>query len=1538
MPPDSRPSSGARADAAAPARYRIFISSPGDVRTERALAAEVVEALQDEWAGRVMIEPYLWESRPLDAGSAFQVQIPPTTDFDLVVVVLWTRLGTPLPTDGAGKEANAAGGEAPRPTGTQLELEQALEGFEAQGRPRVLIYRKQDTPVFSAKDPDELDRQAAAYRHLLNYLDGFLGGRGQAFKRAFHEFQGPVEFASKFRGHLAEKLREEFQTENERSRAWQDCPYRGLEVFEADHARIFRGRTADTLAVVARLQERVESGCSFLLISGASGVGKSSLIRAGVRRFLTRKDLIPEASEWRVALLRPSDAGHDLGRGIVQALRREEALGEHFAPGLTESALVERFEASPTSLENEVRAALNRMDDARASETGEDERAHLLLLIDQLEEVLADAARPHVSALARALDSLCRHDECRVWVVATVRSDLRHRFESDPILGPLSAGQGTFELPPPSPAQLREIIEAPGLTAGATFEERDGRSLVERIQEDAVALDRSLPLLQFALQQLWERDVESAHGDSRLLTWEGYESLGRSEGAEAEGASSAGSPLERALTVHADRCLAQVRQVDSAAADCLGDVLFHLLRVEQGVTLRARLDAEVLNGLSAAARRLVEHLERGRLLVPHEDGRQLAHEALVLRWRTLRDYARGHRKLLESHSRIDRAAQDWHASRRDEGTPPSGDEGLLLTSDLQVAEGRALLEQHPTLSAEVTDFVSVSLERQAERLAAAEREREAGLRRTIAMLAGGIVALLIAGFLIHLTLESRRDQQRAETRGLVANALVEDSPLARRELLASIDRDVRTPGLLSAQLRALAEPVPLLELHHAGGEALDLAYAPGRDRVAALWGDGLLAAFKLDPDGELAGDVTWRRLPAGLPRGDLRWSRDGSSLTVLDAGAPHWSLTCSEGAEGSVILGPEREVRVHWGSARTASAVASASVVLWSSEHDWIVQSRLSAAPLVSGAGDTQSLQERLNAAWPSGVEGDLPVWLELSPDGASAAFAIGDRWLAWGPVDGARAWTALALPVDGEDEETPTALVWGHDGEVLGIVLDEGVPRRRVIHRDGASSWERLRSPISGDDVQLTCAARVEFLWVSGDEHGWLRTWDPDKRRVSSAWRAHAGRVRSVCVGASREWFASSGADGRVRVWRTAGGANPSLRWTAAPDSGVRDIPVDLRFSPSGDWLARLSDAPEGNLVLRLQRGAEGAQWVRAAGFQTQRAFDPRFSSDSAWLAARTSRSSSAADVRLALWALSPDGSGVDRRDLSPLPEGVLSTFALDVEGDALRVVVGRELLSCKLSELRAGGLPDWQATSGSAFEVRHGPFLSAGGETALAVGAEGQLWRWSAADDWTALGECPSEAKAPGVDWFPRPDGGGAVFVRRNGPPTALDWTTSPWKRVDLGDGGVLFAGDMDTGVDHAEATLFDTGTFVALLADRSIAAWDCGPESGVAFGAAIPMERRDEGAELISVESGAWSELGTDNAVRLWRSDDPSDPLDFPPLHSEGGGVRLAIHPAEGWLARSSNRVFLQLDRFDPDWMHAELHDSVDPRRQQSYSRQP
>jgi Novel STAND NTPase 1 len=273
--------------------FRIFVSSPGDVAEERALAQRVIARLAREWAHSLSIAPFLWEHEPLRATAAYQDEIDRLcrpSEADVVVCLLWCRFGSRLPPDIKRPDGTAYA------SGTEYELEDAVAGYaRTGGRPDLLLYKKTAKLLVDIDDPRYGER-----RNQKDDLEAFLRGWAKnpdgTAKRAVHRFESPSDFEELLERHLGKVLARHAEHAGQKPRiapSWRESPFRGLAVFEPQHAPIFFGRTAATSAVVAAVRERDTRSEGYVSVVGASGSGKSSLVRAGVLSMLMTPGVMP---------------------------------------------------------------------------------------------------------------------------------------------------------------------------------------------------------------------------------------------------------------------------------------------------------------------------------------------------------------------------------------------------------------------------------------------------------------------------------------------------------------------------------------------------------------------------------------------------------------------------------------------------------------------------------------------------------------------------------------------------------------------------------------------------------------------------------------------------------------------------------------------------------------------------------------------------------------------------------------------------------------------------------------------------------------------------------------------------------------------------------------------------------------------------------------------------------------------------------------------------------------------------------------------
>ena len=505
-----------------PKPLRIFISSPGDVSAERRRSALVVESLKKEFARFFDITAYLWEHEAMLATGHFQDVIEPPSQSDIVVLILWSRLGTPLPVNSGKREYRGLDGRAPV-TGTEWEYEDALAANRSKGAPDLLVYRSNREPQISLRDPQKKALAESQWSALESFWSRYFQAGG-VFLSAYHGFDDLEDFGDMLEAHLRQLIRSRIEKGRIEAGAdvkatWLQSPFRGLSSYEFEHAPIFFGRGAAQLKAVEQVVKNANEGKAFLLVLGASGSGKSSLVRAGLLPNLFARGVADGAGLWRRVVFKPGDASGNLFLGLAKALcedRAKEGVGlpEILGPGVTLEQLEHALRRSIDDPAFVFTPALGRVS-AEARAAGRimaHESAKLALVLDQLEEIFTDASisTEERNTFIRLAGALAKTGQ--VWVIATMRSDFWHKAAASPELVALAEGLGRMDLLPPSQAELAEMIRRPAAAAGLSFEDhpetRIGLDAV--IAEEASRDPGSLPLVSFVLDALYKADIEKA--------------------------------------------------------------------------------------------------------------------------------------------------------------------------------------------------------------------------------------------------------------------------------------------------------------------------------------------------------------------------------------------------------------------------------------------------------------------------------------------------------------------------------------------------------------------------------------------------------------------------------------------------------------------------------------------------------------------------------------------------------------------------------------------------------------------------------------------------------------------------------------------------------------------------------------------------------------------------------------------------------------------------------------------------------------------
>ncbi|MCW1913389.1 DUF4062 domain-containing protein [Luteolibacter sp. GHJ8] len=780
----------------------LFVSSPGDVRDERQAVGRIVERLQARYWNFIRLEPVLWEKEPLRATAHFNEELIRPSDCDLFVGILWSRLGSPLPSQFNRKDGTRFD------SGTEWELEEATEAFEerakkdpTKAKPDILVYRRISEPPTG--DPAQEGARKEQRKKLDAFCERFFFNKDKTIRRAFSPYESVDEFSSLFEQHLEKLLLRHihFQRglaeEAVRPLPLEGSPFKGLGAFEFEDAPLFFGRNRPISEALAKLKENHAAGHAFLLIYGGSGYGKSSLMKAGLAPRLMAEGYLPEVGTWCGCGLRPVEGTspplETLARALVDALPdlaklRDTSSSTPSPAPSAKSAKGKRGKKQQQAAKSPVKQAEAVWDSARLMRTlGKPEEiafgiaaivaaldrvsagkpAQLLILVDQLEEIFTakDVTQEMQDQWFHVLAALAMSR--RIWVVATMRSEFFPRVPEHRDLFQLVRHGGGYILSPPELPELHQIIRYPALSAGLQFERhpQNGRDLSEQVYQDAAEAHDALPLLEFTLEELYQRRRD------HVLTWTAYEELGGLAGAIAKRAQETYDALpSETRSEAAQRIFGELVTIDTG---------------NEGPATRRRTRRSLLEDAHPGAPGFIGAFVEAKLLVTSEENGAavvtLAHEALITHWPVLKQWIEDHRDLLLARRRLEDATRLWTDGRK--STRFYLTEGRLAEAERVTSSGVF------RLSEDEEDLVRVSRIR---------------ARRKLRMFQGATV--VFAGLAIGagaLGMVAREKQQQAE----VAEDKANNSAAETRRSLAAADFDAGAARVASG---ASDEALPYL--------------------------------------------------------------------------------------------------------------------------------------------------------------------------------------------------------------------------------------------------------------------------------------------------------------------------------------------------------------------------------------------------------------------------------------------------------------------------------------------------------------------------------------------------------------------------------------------------------------------------------------------------------------------------------------------------------------------------------------------------------
>ena len=724
-------------------------------------------------------------------------------------------------------------------------------------------------------------------------------------------------------------------------------PYRGLSAFDEQDAPFFFGREAATARVLYLMAQHLH-GVGLLVVSGASGAGKSSLLRAGALACIGESGLpfVPGSVSWPRLLLTPT-----------RAPLYELALRVALLAG-TDAATVRRgLDASPRGFALTTRQAAlagqqGLSDESRAStpEPGNAAGQHrrLLLIVDQFEELFTQCGdeaqrRAYITALRAAATAGPRPDKspaARFGLV--VRADHEARCADYPeLVGPV---QDRYLVTAMTERQLRMAITEPAKKAGLSVDGDLVEVLLAEMRGGPEVFGAGmLPLLSYALDQAWRNRTGAT------LTLADYERTGGIEGAVASSAQRVYDQLTAGQQAAARQVFTRLVATTSDGADTTD-------RATRAELTRAKKPAQAQD-----VEAVLEAFAAERLLTLAVNTVEISHEALLTAWPLLQDaWLAENRTDRIIRTRLRNTAAEWAAHSRD---PSYLYGGSLLEAAIRAATRNSGDPRHRSLLTQAEQ----------EFLDASSRAQRRSARRRQAFF---VVLIALVGFASATMVAVRSSQQVTHERDLAVSAgLISESknlrqaiprlsaqlsiaawdvnhssaahyamlaaaaqyPIAARTLPTSLtsvafSRDGKTLAGASAdgtiELWNVATRHRISSRPSSGGQkVLSVAFSPRGGTLASGSADGIIRLWNL-PGLTMSGEL--RNTNFG-PVSSVAYRPDGETLAGAGTGGIRlWNVVVSRPViRHASNLGPLFSVAFSHDSATVASGSTDGTIRLW---------------------------------------------------------------------------------------------------------------------------------------------------------------------------------------------------------------------------------------------------------------------------------------------------------------------------------------------------------------------------------------------------------------------------------------------------------------------------------------------------------------------------------------------------------------------------------------------------------------------------------